>query len=628
MPNSRSVDRLNQIFNRIFGRLYRSIDGLSSHQDENTQQPSPVEPFDDETQLHHDQDQQFNAVPDDPSTLSTNRPLTSEQSMMRNPATRRIRAKAIREEAAQIAFLREPQPQFNNGEENEYRDAQGLSYIANFTKGLPHDSQGRVNSRAYRMLLRALNSGDPNDFARIPLGPNPVPMGRTVLKFVNPQAGLAFDLEGPDGPSLSIPPAPRIDGAENSAEMAELYLMALLRDVSFKDYGTGANSDSGSDLGAGPSRTADAATSLSTFTDFRGPKNSDGQVTPQTLFRGITPGDLVGPYLSQFLLKGNAIKGLADGQGAAAQDGFIQYGTLLIDQRQKTVDAGSDFMTSFSDWLDIQNGLAPTATDQFDGTRRFIRNARDLANYVHFDQLYEAYLNACLILLASNAPFDQGNPYLDSANQDGFGTFGGTHILTLVTEVATRALKAVWYQKWYTHRRLRPEAFGGLIHLQMTGEGPFPIDSEILDWPVLSTVQGQTGTYLLPMAFPEGSPMHPAYGAGHATVAGACVTILKAFFDESYILPGPYYVANNDGTALETYGNSGPSLTVGGELNKIAANIAIGRNMAGVHWRTDYIESIRLGEAIAIGILQEQRATFNESHFFTLTKFDGQTILI
>ena len=27
--------------------------------------------------------------------------------------------------------------------------------------------------------------------------------------------------------------------------------------------------------------------------------------------------------------------------------------------------------------------------------------------------------------------------------------------------------------------------------------------------------------------------MHPAYGAGHATVAGACVTMLKAYFDTS-----------------------------------------------------------------------------------------------
>lgn len=38
------------------------------------------------------------------------------------------------------------------------------------------------------------------------------------------------------------------------------------------------------------------------------------------------------------------------------------------------------------------------------------------------------------------------------------------------------------------------------------------------------------GTYLLPIAYPEGSPTHPAYPAGHACVAGAGATMLKAFF--------------------------------------------------------------------------------------------------
>jgi hypothetical protein len=67
---------------------------------------------------------------------------------------------------------------------------------------------------------------------------------------------------------------------------------------------------------------------------------------------------------------------------------------------------------------------------------------------------------------------------------------------------------------------------------------------------------------------------------------------------------------------------------VGGELNKLAANIAIGRNAAGVHWRSDYTESLRLGEEIAIGILKEQRLTYNENHHFTLTRFDSTAITI
>jgi len=202
-------------------------------------------------------------------------------------------------------------------------------------------------------------------------------------------------------------------------------------------------------------------------------------------------------------------------------------------------------------------------------------------------------------------------------------------ITVALTTNATRALKAVWFQKWFVHRRLRPEEFGGRIQIDMTGQRYYPIDEEIQKTSsVLERVFKKYGTYLLPMAFPEGSPTHPAYGAGHATVAGACVTILKAWFDESFILPNPV-VPNKDGTKLVPYeGDDKNKLTVEGELNKIAANIAIARNGAGVHWRTDYSASVKLGEAIAIGILQEQKLTFNENFSFTLTKFDGTALTI
>jgi hypothetical protein len=71
-----------------------------------------------------------------------------------------------------------------------------------------------------------------------------------------------------------------------------------------------------------------------------------------------------------------------------------------------------------------------------------------------------------------------------------------------------------------------------------------------------------------------------------------------------------------------------PSLTVGGELNKLAANIALGRNAAGVHWRSDYTESLRLGEEIAIRLLQEQKQTYSEDQSLSLTTFDGKAIII
>ncbi len=511
----------------------------------------------------------------------------------------------IREEAAALA-ARLDVDHLGNGEEAEFRNAAGLNYIANYSKGLHHNTLGEVVPGDYQALLRALYSGNPDHFEQIPLG---TAGGR---KLTNPQAGLAFDLEGPDAQSLTIPPAPRIDSPEVSGEMAELYWMALCRDIHFNAY-----------TAATPLITQ-AATSLSEpsvggeISHFRGPKVGNA-VTPATLFRGVGPGVLDGPYLSQFLLKD------------------IPYGTLLVEQRQLTVNAGTDFLTTFPAWLNAQNGvpLSPISQPVPGPQRRYIRNLRDLATYVHFDALYEAYLNACLILLAMTPPkppFDPGNPYVHSLKQDGFGTFGGPHILSLVTEVATRALKAVWFQKWGVHRRLRPEEFGGRIHVHLVqNPGRYPmIDGEILNslqaGALSAHFPGGFGTFLLPQAFAEGCPLHPAYGAGHATVAGACVTILKAWFDESFVIPNPQ-VPNNAGTALQA-APPGPPLTVGGELNKLAANIALGRNGAGVHWRSDYTESITLGEAIAIGILEEQNLTYNEDYYLTLTKFDGSAITI
>ena len=75
-----------------------------------------------------------------------------------------------------------------------------------------------------------------------------------------------------------------------------------------------------------------------------------------------------------------------------------------------------------------------------------------------------------------------------------------------------------------------------------------------------------------------------------------------------------------DGTALLPY--NGPPLTVGNELNKLAANVAQGRNALGIHYRSDYWESLKLGETVALGILQDQKNTFEEAATWTITKFE------
>jgi hypothetical protein len=196
----------------------------------------------------------------------------------------------------------------------------------------------------------------------------------------------------------------------------------------------------------------------------------------------------------------------------------------------------------------------------------------------------------------------------------------------MVPALATRTFKAIWFQKWHVHRRVRPEMFGGRIHNHLTDAASYPIHSDVLNSEALSESFKKNGTYLLGQSHAEGSQTHPSYAAGHAGLAGAFVTLLKAYFDESFVIPEPV-VTSPDGLSLVPY--DGPPLTVGGELNKLAWNVAMGRDFAGIHYRSDQIESMKLGEEVAIRFLREERTTFNENfQGFSLTKFDGTTITV
>lgn len=507
-----------------------------------------------------------------------------------------IRVKAALNQRKKFSF-KHP----DNNDEELYANQ---NYIGNYTKALRHDAIGQVDINAYQTLLKAIQTGRFADFEAITLG--------GAVKLTDPQAAYAFELEGTDSHGLTMPPAPAFSSAQEASEIAEVYWQALTRDVPFEQYETNLLIQA-------------AAADLSNFSDFRGPK-VNGQVTSTTLFRGDTPGDLTGPYLSQFLWQ-NIPYGIAAGLPTDAPGGGL-VPVPPLEQRSLFPPIAQDFLTNYQQWLSIQNGQPPLDRTTLEATPRYIHTSRDLAEFVHRDYPYQTFVNACLILLGYGSDaLDPANPYLRARTQGGFATFGAPDVLDLVARVANEALKAAWYQKWLVHRRLRPEEFAGLIDNQLNGRANYPINSEILNSPVLKEVFNKYGSYLLPLAFPEGCPTHPAYPSGHAVYSGACVTVLKAFFNESFPIPNPV-VASDNGLTLQQYRGQ-DRLTVGGELNKLAANIALGRDAAGVHWRTDGIEGLKLGEVVAIRVLQDRKTLYNEPfNGFTLTKFDGTTITI
>jgi len=680
------------------------------------------------------------------------------------PATRAALSEHIRHEAAHLAKSR-PQPRHEtNGETDEALARAAIapnSWIAahtTFTKGLSHDSFGRVQGKDLIVAAgqtRACDAspspnstkhGGTNASVDVPYytgaHKRPACPQNGARRWESPTAGEGFDLQGSDADVFDLPPAPMLGSDELIAEMAELYGAALLRDVPFDAW----------DEAAQP--IVEAIARLPFFAhpqDGQAARRHDGRgaLTSRAFLAGSTAGAKTGPYVSQFLLVGSrerevpgaygrdcgatgsaALHGTASdaaplaarfiaaqtGQAygvsspALPSDGFIRYGVQSIDQRFTGHLEGFDHLTEWAGWLDVQNGAdRKNHFDRFQPHARFAATPRDLASYVHYDMPEQAYRNAALLLLGAGQPMDIGLPEgPDSTTRDAGSVFGGAQILALISEVAARAQKAASRQKFQHHLRARPEAVAAGIALAAQGGDAAAslgaqrpaferMASQLEGIGLLAKIRDLNATrnatiwdkqyahtggvdlghltddtnVLLPQAYPEGAPMHPSYGAAHAAVAGACVTVLKACF-EMFELPqsvtrgtvdlytvltehsgyptifppelfGPARKIN--GVALETmlpdvyapdpataFTTLKPvdtgALSVQGELDKLASNMAMGRSFAGVNTSSDHHEALRLGERVAIALLQERMLTLCEPLSMRLQSFDADLIMI
>jgi len=383
--------------------------------------------------------------------------------------------------------------------------------------------------------------------------------------------------------------------------LVEMFWASLLRDVAFTDYHTN-------------STAMAAAAELTTMPAYKGPRDASGNVTPRLLFRGPFAGETIGPYMSQFMITPTV------------------FGAQPCNQLMTTYLPGIDYMTDTTTFLEVQNGVSTGLTIQVDPVQRYLHDGRGLGAYTHVDVLYQAYLTAYMVMSSLKVPPNPGNPYNGSKTQNGFGTFGAPDFAATQGEVAARALNRVWFQKWLIHLTHRPEAGGGVLHQILSGNKnkiDARLNRNVLNSQAVAQSFSKYGTYLLSQAFPEGSPYHPSYPTGHGTVGGACITLLKFFFDGSYVWPDPM-VPSNDGLSLGPYtGSDRGKITVGGELNKLAHNVSYGHGIhAGIHWRSDTETSLLLGEAMALSFLRDKAHTYHEKFTVQLTKLDGSVATI
>ena len=507
----------------------------------------------------------------------------------------------------------------------------GFPGFASFTKSLKHNGIGLVEPFSFDSLLKAIEQATQIGFEKVQLGG-----GKRLL--VNPLNAYSFQLIGNDSNGARMAPAPRFASRNTAVDMVERYWMALCRDVRFDQY-------------ANSTLIADACEDLNNL----GFEQEFGfKCSPNNIFRGPYEGCDVGPHVSQFLLQN------------------FQFGNQPIQQLQRYPRENLDYLTDIETWNRVNNGdINPTGSDIIDGIRHII-TLRDAGQWVHLDLPHQSGLWATLILLGLNADISNASPYANGSirTAEPFGSLGDPDITIQSGLAGVYGLKHAWFQKWGVHRRLRPEVYAQRLELfrqGVLGNSPDkPFDDELFIklfgdgaevWrktKVLDLILehnrkqnidqnrgDRNGTWLLPIAYPEGSPTHPSYPGGHSAFIAAAATIAKAFVtDGEFSNPK---VPMHDGQQLTDF--KGEKLTIHGELNKLIANITLFRDGAGMHWRTDGTalganskERLHkgletggnlLGEQMAISMLRDIKCTYREEvGTFKFNNISGNPIKI
>ena len=491
-----------------------------------------------------------------------------------------------------------PPIHITNGDEEKYGPNSQFPFIGNFHKTLPHYPNGTVDVDAYQMLVNeCIAKNNVTACEEVP------GMG----KLVNSLGGYYLPAQGIPPFALVLPPPPSVDSAELALMYAELAWMALSRDIPFSQYDDN-------------ELVQEAAASLAEFAShpdidnemWRRPIGQDGQIDPGTqLFRLAYEGVTDGPMVSQFLHETFEVDG------------------IVVVPKITTFLPDSDTMTTFEEFLCVQNG----GTDCFaapakDPIPRYIRNARDLGLVSQKDIATSIYTRAAYIngILQPDISF-----YRNVDRQQGFSTQGLPRIHEQIVAAAA-GVSPAWFSKWNVHRALRPEAYGGLVDQTITPGGTdFPVHPSLLSNVIIEKMVSKWESALLPQINDSSCPPHPSYPAGHAMIAGACVTVLKVYMDPdaTRCYPFPIKEAAPDGVSLNTViaENDGPDcITVNGELNKLAHNLSFGRDMSGLHFRSDTVGGISQGEKYAISFLQDDLDRQPECATIKFKSFEGEFV--
>ena len=321
-------------------------------------------------------------------------------------------------------------------------------------------------------LLAALNHGNP---AKRQAAIDAIPRSGARL-LVNPQAGL--NVRGPSG----IPAPPADDSAVTAAELLELGLRVLLRDVPLREINNHPIAIRGAETLA---QFGEAARSVLVAPG------------PDGLFRmnAQRRGDRIGALIA---------RPVPTGWGAP----------IRFDARRRQGEYGWTEET----WRELQLGDLPNPQWLSPGPVP-MTSGRDVASLADQDPPITIPEYVGRQLLAANAP--RSSRYPARPNEVGFVSYAGpVSIQCAIGAAAEPAAAMAWRVKWIDHRRARPEemwprAAAGDLHPDFLRLGGWIVE--------------MVGRYLS-MSYAAGCPIHSDSPSGHAVFAGVGFTVLKALF--------------------------------------------------------------------------------------------------